>query len=69
LESTLQETWEKIAIKIITLCWKLKGSHWFHDPVDPVKFGIMDYFDIIAKPMDFTTIKKKLNYNAYNNPQ
>ena len=27
----------------------------------------MNYFDIITKPMDMGTIKKKLNYNAYNN--
>ena len=45
----------------------MKGAFWFYDPVDPVKFGIMNYFDIISKPMDMGTIKKKLNYNAYNN--
>lgn len=69
LELTLQETWEKAASKILANCWKQKGAHWFHEPVDPVKFGIMDYFDIITKPMDLGTVKKKLNYNAYNNPQ
>lgn len=53
----------------MALCWKVKGSSWFHDPVDAVKFGIMDYFDIITKPMDLGTAKKKLNYNAYSNPQ
>lgn len=47
--------------------WKLKGAHWFYEPVDPVKFGVIDYFDIVTKPMDLGTIKKKLNYNAYTN--
>lgn len=52
----------------MTLCWKAKGSVWFHEPVDPVKFGIMDYFDIVTHPMDFSTIKKKLAYNFYADP-
>ena len=46
---------------------KQKGAFWFLEPVDPVKFNIMDYFDIIQKPMDFGTIKKKLNHNVYRN--
>lgn len=56
-------------MKILSVCWKLKGAYWFYQPVDPVKFGILNYFDIITKPMDMGTIKKKLNYNSYNNPQ
>ena len=27
----------------------------------------MDYFDIISKPMDLSTIKKKLAHNVYRN--
>ncbi len=27
----------------------------------------MDYFDIISKPMDLSTIKKKLTHNVYAN--
>jgi hypothetical protein len=37
--------------------------------VDPSKFGIDDYFDIIEQPMDFCTIKRKLTFNVYNNLQ
>ena len=69
LESTLQESWEKVAAKVLNQCWKVKGAFWFYEPVDPVKYGIMDYFDIITNPMDLGTIKKKLNYNAYENAQ
>lgn len=47
--------------------WKHKGSGWFQQPVDPVKFGIMDYNDIITHPMDLGTIKKKLAHNFYSN--
>lgn len=34
-----------------------------------MKFGILDYNDIITHPMDIGTIKKKLQYNFYTSPQ
>ncbi|CAD8061675.1 unnamed protein product [Paramecium sonneborni] len=61
------ETWEKQAKKIIALIWKAKGAYFFHKPVDQKEFHITDYFDIVKKPMDFGTIKNKLNVNAYKN--
>ena len=61
--------WEKVAIKILAQCFKLKGSYWFQQPVDPVKFNIMDYFDIIAHPMDLGTVRKKLVHNCYQTAQ
>ena len=30
--------------------------------------SIQDYFDIIKKPMDLSTIKRKLDTGQYNNP-
>jgi hypothetical protein len=33
--------------------------------VDPSKYGIDDYFDIVTEPMDFGTVKKKLTFNVY----
>lgn len=53
----------------MNVCWKHKGSFWFQEPVDPVKFGILDYSDIVAHPMDLGTIKKKLAYNFYSTVQ
>jgi hypothetical protein len=47
--------------------WKFKDSEIFHKPVDPVELGIPDYPDIIKNPMDFSTIKKKLNHAIYRN--
>ncbi|CAD8135075.1 unnamed protein product [Paramecium pentaurelia] len=61
------ETWEKQAKKIIAQIWKAKGAYFFHKPVDQEEFHITDYFDIVKKPMDFGTIKNKLNVNAYKN--
>ena len=69
LEETLQESWEKVATKVLNLCWKMKPAYWFHEPVNPAKFGIFDYFDIVTKPIDLGSIKKKLNYNVYNSAQ
>jgi hypothetical protein len=33
--------------------------------VDPEKYNIPDYFDIIKKPMDFGTINEKLRKHEY----
>ncbi|OQR98352.1 histone acetyltransferase [Achlya hypogyna] len=37
----------------------------FSSPVDPVALNIPNYFEIIRRPMDFGTIKKKLDANVY----
>jgi hypothetical protein len=34
-----------------------------------MELGIPDYFDIIKRPMDFSTIKKKINNYQYRNCQ
>lgn len=54
-------------MRVLTLCCKAKGSFYFTQPVDPAKYGVDDYFDIITEPMDFGTIRHKLNNNVYNN--
>lgn len=38
----------------------------FSKPVDPVALNIPDYFNIIKSPMDFGTIKAKLETNYYS---
>ncbi|ESO09433.1 hypothetical protein HELRODRAFT_168416 [Helobdella robusta] len=40
----------------------------FRKPVDPLGEGIPDYFDVIKKPMDLSTIKKKLDAGFYSDP-
>ena len=49
------------------MCCKAKGGYYFTQPVDPAKYGVDDYFDIITQPMDFGTIRNKLNSNVYVN--
>ena len=57
----------KYATKVLTICWKAKGGYFFHEPVDPSKYNIDDYFDIIKDPMDFGTVRRKLSHNVYEN--
>ncbi|GFT32224.1 CREB-binding protein [Nephila pilipes] len=40
----------------------------FRQPVDPQSLGITDYFDIIKKPIDLSTIKQKLDIGEYQDP-
>ena len=61
------DNWEKQAKKLMNSLWKIKESELFHKPVDPIELGIPDYFTVIKKPMDFSTIKRKLNSLIYTN--
>ena len=40
----------------------------FRVPVDPNALGIPDYFEIIKKPMDMASIKRKLDTGGYTDP-
>ncbi|XP_076342052.1 histone lysine acetyltransferase CREBBP-like isoform X2 [Tachypleus tridentatus] len=40
----------------------------FRQPVDPQLLQIPDYFDIIRKPMDLSSIKRKLDTGQYQDP-
>ena len=39
---------------------------WFLDPVDHVRLNIPDYPSIITSPMDFSTIRKRIEENLYD---
>lgn len=57
--------WEKPGKKLMNVLWRANNAWIFHEPVDPVKLSIPDYFDVIKHPMDFGTIKRKLGNNVY----
>lgn len=61
------DSWEKYAKKLMNQLWKVKEADLFHKPVDPVELSIPDYPEVITNPMDFSTIKKKLNQSLYTN--
>ncbi|OAP55350.1 hypothetical protein AYL99_10323 [Fonsecaea erecta] len=42
-----------------------QANQYFTHPVDPVALNIPTYFQIIKKPMDLSTVKTKLQNNAY----
>ena len=49
----------------LTKVRKHKYAWVFGKPVDPVALHIPDYFDIIKEPMDFGTIKERLDKKQY----
>lgn len=61
----IYDHWEKPAKRIINNLWKHESAWLFHFPVDVKAWGIEDYYNIVTKPMDFTTIKCKLSNNEY----
>ena len=51
--------------KLLSYLSKNRHGYLFKDPVDPEKLGIPDYFNIVKKPMDISTIRKKMRENEY----
>lgn len=41
----------------------------FDQPVDPVLLGLPDYFDVIDKPMDLTTVEKNFVHGLYESAE
>ena len=50
---------------IMKVMWKHQHAWPFHFPVNTVKLGLPDYFEIIKKPMDMGTIRKRLDNGYY----
>jgi len=50
---------------VMKAVWKHHFGWPFHTPVDAIKLNIPDYHKIIKNPMDFGTIKKRLENNYY----
>ncbi|XP_042614132.1 bromodomain testis-specific protein-like isoform X2 [Cyprinus carpio] len=53
---------EKVVFKSL---WRHQFSWPFRQPVDAVRLGLPDYYTIIKKPMDMSSIKKRLDNNYY----
>ncbi|KAJ3386813.1 hypothetical protein HDU84_001260 [Entophlyctis sp. JEL0112] len=52
--------------RVLARAKRLKDATIFLQPVDPVLLNIPTYFDIIKRPMDISTIQKKLDTGAYS---
>ena len=51
--------------RILTSLVKWKITMPFRNPVDPIRDGAENYYEIIKNPMDFSTMRKKLTSNQY----
>lgn len=59
----------KSCLLIITKkLWHIKSATWFKEPVDPIKYGIPNYYNFVKRPMDLGTVKRKLQTSAYKSP-
>ena len=56
---------QKFLTALLRQVKKGKDATPFREPVDPIKLNIPRYFDIITRPMDLSTIEKKLMTGAY----
>eukprot|EP00978_Attheya_sp_CCMP212_P045484 scaffold348462_cov62-Attheya_sp.AAC.4 len=69
LSTGLQLTPQKLKVKCLEVM-RILQSHqhgWvFNTPVDPVELGLPDYFEVIKRPMDLGTIKKRLENGCYH---
>jgi hypothetical protein len=51
--------------KVVCIIISRNESFAFREPVDWKGMGLLDYPEIIKKPMDLGTVKKKLEAGAY----
>jgi hypothetical protein len=65
----MYDHWRKVADRILKELWKHKDAWIFYEPVDPIKFNIPDYYNIIREPMDLGTLKSNLKQGIYNSPE
>ena len=69
LNKGLQLPPQKLKTKCLEVLKVLQAHQhgWvFNSPVDPVELGLPDYFEVIKKPMDLGTIRKKLENGVYH---
>lgn len=52
--------------RVVNAVWRHQASHPFRSPVDTIKLGLTDYHDIIKRPMDLGTIKKRIENGFYH---
>ncbi|KAM6454383.1 bromodomain testis-specific protein isoform 2-T5 [Liasis olivaceus] len=50
---------------VMKAMWRHNFSWPFHQPVDAAALKLPDYYNIVKKPMDLTTIQKRLEHKYY----
>lgn len=67
-EQRKRQIWDDCA-KIVEKLKRHSKAEPFRIPVDPIKLKIPDYFDIIKRPMDLSTVLKNVKLREYKSPQ
>ncbi|XP_027338313.1 transcription factor GTE1-like [Abrus precatorius] len=63
-EATPSDTMQELMRQFSLILHQMTQHKWawpFMEPVDVEGLGLYDYYEIIEKPMDFTTIKRKMD--------
>ncbi|KAK6588210.1 bromodomain-containing protein [Cryptosporidium xiaoi] len=69
MKSNSKAITSSIRRKLSILLETLRKDHNFEifiNPIDPIKDGCLDYYQVIKSPMDLSTVSKKLMDNKYN---
>jgi len=56
----------KKCLELLKELSKYPQGTWFLEPVDPIKHNVPDYLVIIKKPMDFSTVRGKIEDGQYD---
>ncbi|KAG7195967.1 uncharacterized protein KQ657_002354 [Scheffersomyces spartinae] len=68
-ENPIPKHQQKFAMTTIKAIKRLRDAGPFVHPVDIIKLNIPYYYNYITRPMDLSTIERKLAANAYDDPQ
>lgn len=67
-ETPMPKHQAKFVLNTIKAIKRLRDAGPFLHPVDVVKLNVPLYYNYIKRPMDLSTIERKLNLNAYEDP-
>ncbi|KAJ6017141.1 hypothetical protein N7451_000520 [Penicillium sp. IBT 35674x] len=68
-QSGVTKLQHKFLTKCISSLKRMHDSRFFREPVDVIKLNIPNYHQVITKPMDLSTIERKLKANVYSSPK
>ncbi|CEM37962.1 unnamed protein product [Vitrella brassicaformis CCMP3155] len=60
--------WTALVSQTVDRLKKCEYAFWFTSPVDWKALGLINYPDIVKKPMDLGTVSKKLHQGHYRDP-
>ena len=61
VQTTLSLAQWNVCVSILKRLKRMPETREFRKPVDPVRWNIPDYYQVVRQPMDLSTIERKLN--------